>query len=362
MRPQNHKKLTLETFLDKVISGDIEVGRQVRTRIEAGKYESAAKWAEDLLGSWHSLANQGLDVGDILVNSGRKVWWRHEGEDGVDHEWQASVAHRVQGGQSCAVCAGKQIQLGVNDLASQRPDIAAEWDYKANRDAQGEDPTHPGSPEEVTVGSTKKVFWLSQGRTTACAGHRWEAAVYKRSQGYGCSVCRGFTVQLGVNDLASQMPKLAAEWDWEANAAAYEKEPNHPRSPEEVTVSSNKKVFWLSCNSTTACEDHSWQATVGGRTAGAGCAVCNGAKIQLGVNDLASQRPDLVEEWHWEENAIARGENNKHPVTPEEVTVFSHRRVWWKCQTKGCGRSWKTPVNSRTSRGSGCPTCSRRQV
>ena len=355
-----YKKLTLETYLTKVISGDIEVGRQVRTRIEAGKYESAAKWAEDLLSSWHSSANKGLGPGDVKVNAGQKFWWRHEGEGGVDHEWQASVAHRVQGGQGCAVCTGNQIQIGENDLASQWPDIAAEWDYEANAAANAEDPKHPRTPKEVTGGSTKKVFWKSDEKTTKCSGHRWPAAVYKRTQGDGCSVCRGFTIQVGENDLATVNPLLAAEWDYEANATANAEDPKHPATPQEVTVSSNKKVFWKSDEKTTKCSGHRWPATVGGRTAGAGCGVCQGSTIQVGENDLASQRPDVAREWDYESNAAANAEDLEHPSTPQEVCRASHRRVWWQCQNSVCGRSWKTPVNSRTTQGSGCPTCVRR--
>ena len=59
------------------------------------------------------------------------------------------------------------------------------------------------------------------------------------------------------------------------------------------------------------------------------------------------KREELLEEWDRERNA---------PLTPDQVSYGSARKVWWRC---GEGHEWQAPVKARTS-GSGCPICSGR--
>ena len=68
-----------------------------------------------------------------------------------------------------------------------------------------------------------------------------------------------------------------------------------------------------------------------------------------GYNDLESQNSKLLKEWNFDKN-----ENLK----PSEVTEFSHKQVWWKCEK---GHEWTAVVSSR-SQGVGCPICSGKKV
>ena len=57
----------------------------------------------------------------------------------------------------------------------------------------------------------------------------------------------------------------------------------------------------------------------------------------------------LLAEWDAEKNST---------LTPEMVTLGSHRRVWWCCPL---GHVWKAVVYSRTGgRRCGCPVCAGR--
>ena len=56
-------------------------------------------------------------------------------------------------------------------------------------------------------------------------------------------------------------------------------------------------------------------------------------------------RPALLAEWDGEKNA---------PLTPENITYGSKRRVWWKCDR---GHEWQAMVYTRTGAESGCPYC-----
>ena len=68
-------------------------------------------------------------------------------------------------------------------------------------------------------------------------------------------------------------------------------------------------------------------------------------KLVYSGNELSITNPELVEEWDFEKN---------YPLTPDDVTFGSGKKVWWKC--KKCGHEWQAGVNTRT-RGHGCPVC-----
>ena len=63
---------------------------------------------------------------------------------------------------------------GVNDLATLRPDLAAQWHPTKNGDLK---------PTDVTSGSGRKVLWICP------LGHEWQAVIYSRVKGNGCPIC-----------------------------------------------------------------------------------------------------------------------------------------------------------------------------
>ena len=121
---------------------------------------------------------------------------------------------------------------GETDLATVNPRLASEWDYETNGDL---------TPADVTAGSQKKVGWI------CTKGHRWTAAIVNRTNGGGCPYCAGRKEK----GLVSTNPKLAAEWDYEANGNL---------KPTDVTVGSNKKVGWV-CS-----KGHKWNAVISNRS------------------------------------------------------------------------------------------------
>jgi hypothetical protein len=84
---------------------------------------------------------------------------------------------------------------------------------------------------------------------------------------------------------------------------------------------------------------------------GTGCPYCSGQKVHE-LTCLATLRPDIAQQWHPTRN----GE-----LTPKDVTLGSHQKVWWKCPN-GDDHEWEIPVYSRTGLGRGCPVCSGRLV
>ncbi len=127
---------------------------------------------------------------------------------------------------------------------------------------------------------------------------------------------------------------LLLEWDDTANGEM---------TPKMVAYGSGKKVWWR-------CEKgHTWQAVINSRSNGSGCPVCAGKVVLNGYNDLATELPELAQQWHPSQNA---------PLTPSQVTRGSHRLVWWRCEK---GHEWRAAIKSRAD-GSGCPVCAGRKL
>ena len=103
------------------------------------KEKSLAYRFPELAREWHSTQNGDLNACDVSCGSNKKVWW--VGTCG--HEWEASIKERVRR-YGCPICAGKRVYTGINDLESNHPNIAAEWDYTRN---------HPFLPSMVTTKS-----------------------------------------------------------------------------------------------------------------------------------------------------------------------------------------------------------------
>ena len=187
----------------------------------------------------------------------------------------------------------------------------------------------PLTPHDLTYGSKRKVWWRCE------SGHEWQAAVYTRTgAGAGCPVCAGKTVLAGINDLAAQYPRLAAQWHPAKNA---------PLTPSDVLPGSHRKVWWV-------CEKgHQWQATVKSRASGCGCPVCTHREVIPGDNDLTATHPELAAQWHPTQNG---------PLRPEHVVAGTRRKVWWRCEK---GHEWQATVASRAG-GAGCPVCAGRKV
>jgi len=191
---------------------------------------------------------------------------------------------------------------GINDLATQFPELAKEvdgWD-----------------PSTVVAGSGKKMPWKCK------KNHKWIASVAHRSSGRGCPFCSGFKVLEGFNDLQTKFPEIAKE----ANGW----------NPSTVAPGSVKKLSWK-CS-----KGHQWETSPNSRTNNrSGCPFCSNRKVFVGFNDLKTRFPDIASEADgWD---------------PSTVIAGSHQKMSWQCKE---GHKWIAVVNSRTTKGGrGCPYC-----
>lgn len=114
---------------------------------------------EDLLEQWDKGKNFPLTPQAVAQASNKRVWWKLPYDDiktgkHFDFEWQAPPSDRTKG-RNCPYLSTppRKIQNGFNDLATQCPEIAKEWNYAKNGDLK---------PTEVFAKSGKKVWWIKK--------------------------------------------------------------------------------------------------------------------------------------------------------------------------------------------------------
>ena len=131
----------------------------------------------------------------------------------------------------------------------------------------------PLTPDTVTFGSNKTVWWKGS------CGHEWQTSIKARSAGEQCPICSGARVLRGYNDFESKFPELA-----EGMVAK-----NEPLRPSMITAATHRKVIWR-------CKlGHEWTASVKSRTVnGTGCPYCSHNFVLPGFNDLASRFPEIA--------------------------------------------------------------------
>ena len=66
--------------------------------------------------------------------------------------------------------------------------------------------------------------------------------------------------------------------------------------------------------------------------------------VVVGINDLQSQRPDVLKDWDYDLNG---------DLSPDSISVGSEKRIWWKCKN---GHSYQLSAGQKTH-GQGCPLC-----
>ena len=170
----------------------------------------------------------GISADNIAVSSNKKMWWKCSV---CGFEWQSKVNNRTSTLKTgCPRCAREQNKQGKRKIESlvakngslfdHYPDLCQEWDYENNEI----------KPTEISVGSSKKVWWVCE------KGHHYQACINHRisAKKTGCPYCANKRVLVGYNDLSTTHPHLLKEWDSRKNTI----------QPTEISSGSQKKVWW----------------------------------------------------------------------------------------------------------------------
>jgi hypothetical protein len=218
---------------------------------------------------WDFEKNTGIDINTIGSRDSIKVWWTCIKK----HSYSVSPHTRIRT-NGCKYCRKetaetknlleKRLRSGnskrFSDVASE--EIISQWVIDLNK----------FKPDEVTSHSKIKITWKCE------RGHMWQGTPSSRIRGRGCPECfkenksdliLKAKLRSAGQSVFEKYPHLRNEWDFEKNK----------RDPDDLTPSSNYKVFWK-------CKfNHSWEATIYNRTGnGSGCPQCSGSgtsKIEI---------------------------------------------------------------------------------
>ena len=167
------------------------------------------------------------------------------------------------------------------NLAALYPDIAKEWHPNKNGDL---------SPEKITPGSGKKVWWICSEE------HEYEASIVNRSKKRGCPFCSNPPKRVGYgNDLQSKYPNVAKQWHPTKNGDL---------TPIDVTAKSGKKVWWV-CDA-----GHEWKVMIAHRSNGTECPKCS----------IQTSRPELY--YYCELKTIFNKVEHRKKIEKIEVDIF----------------------------------------
>lgn len=366
-------------------------------------YNDLASTHPKLVSEWDFEKNSELLPTQISSGSNKAVWWKCESS----HSWKAIVSDRVRG-NGCPYCSkkkrvraatvsgalvpereisGSRILEGYNDLATLYPSLLKEWDYEKNFDI---------SPSKIGRGSELKVWWKCE------KGHSWQAVVSNRIKGIGCPICsKGLRISagektilyylkqvfptaqenyhaewLGKSELDMFVPDLnfAVEYDgsrWHGDSSK-DSEKDSLCSAHGITLvrirecrcpvyTSSSIKYQLSNESDTELAnaitfifqtirdkygEHDFPIIDLDQSKESVYELVYQSKV---ANSIEKLHPHLLKEWDYEKNG---------DLKPSMVYAKSKIKVWWRCSI---GHSWQAVVHTRAN-GTGCPTCSGKQV
>lgn len=360
-----------------------------------------------LVSEFDSTLNENVNPQRLYSRSPGNYWWKCRQSSHL-HSYLATVGTRIKG-RRCQFCAGIKILPGYNDWASIYPLQSLSWDHEANVDGDGNiiDPSTLGVENReqrswiCLEGNHARTISISAAirgektgkRCRTCSGyksipgesdapslfpellerldtsqhdkqslegihpgnrdiefnwiciegHSWKRSVAEEIRGKGCNKCLGREVWVGHTDLSSQYPEIAKEYCLELNLSD---DTALDLPPDQVHVGSNSYSWWRCLE-----HRHEWKTTVQRRTLeNTGCPFCSDRRVWPGYNDLATKRPDLVDEIDFD----------KHPeLNPSQVLWVSHDYLNWVCEHD---HPWPAQIYMRTKPGksqrpTGCPSC-----
>lgn len=125
----------------------------------------------ELSKEWDKEKNRDKLPSDFKPASNKYAWWLCST---CGHSWSAKISNRTSLDRGCPLCSNKIVVAGKNDLATTHPYLSMEWHQTKNKQL---------TPEDITYGSGKKVWWLCPNN------HEYEATILHRAHGTECPKC-----------------------------------------------------------------------------------------------------------------------------------------------------------------------------
>ena len=248
----------------------------------------------------------------------QNFWWHCNicGEDFYS-SLSAMIRGRNTSVKGCPYCSGK-LTKREKSFAALHPEVMDEYD-----------PENAMDPYTVAEKSNLTAKWICRVNSE----HRWNATFESRATGYGnCNICRIYQYKVMFHE---EHPDFRVFYDAERNERPFESYSNM----------SNEAVWWL------CPEGHSFSGVIMNisRQGAFKCPICDNRLVIPEVNSLASQYPELTEEY-----------SERNPLPPEKNSIISSNTdIWWKCPH---GHEFKKSPRERITHDTECPICSRRVV
>lgn len=317
----------------------------------------------ELLKEWDYEKNVGINPGELMVGSNKKIWWKCP----LGHSWKTSVAKRTSG-TGCPHCyseygtsfpeqailyylstvtnveSRKKFENQEIDIYLPLFRIGFEYDglyyHKTQKsknkekkknliiEKSGINLYHIKESDRNYFDEYNKVIYCLIDRdylyledVLKCIENILNTKIdnvdIKRDK---VKIYSQYIKSIKENNFSAIYPELLKEWDYENNKGLF---------PEYFTVGSNKKVYWkcLDCNST-------YLTTVSHKIEGNGCPYCCGKKVNE-TNNLKKKYSELASYWDY----------SKNDTVPEKIYYNSRKKVWWICSK--CGKSFQASVCTR---------------
>lgn len=364
---------SLQDYCDELIARSDSYGQQL-----LDEFGNGDGIYEDELGMWHAPS-------DYSYASHQKIRWICKN----NHQWYTAIKNRTLTRTKCPYCYGEKIIIGENDLASQFPEIAKEWDYEYNGDLK---------PENIRMKSGKKVGWICEKK------HRWQATVANRTvKNSDCPYCsanstsypeqfiywglkalypntenrvklfksedrtRGFEYDIYVPDLKLLIEYSSDYW--------HEGKEERDQLKKELAKTNGYQIIEIIENDKKSDIETYKQSIikVNNKTLEVNKVLdfilnqFNHSINELDLKEIESfayeyskgkieyeksleyLRPDLAKEWDYESNTIK----------PSEITQCSGYNANWICEKR---HHWKAKVSNRFTSNSGCPICYQNKI
>ena len=319
---------------------------------------------------------------EVTFGSNKKIWWLCD----KGHSYDMLLTNKIKG-QLCPICSGKRVLCGYNDLATLRPELLKEWDLDKNAIR----------PNEVTVGSGKKVWWTCE------KGHSYQAVVRLkcRPHSMGCSICKKesktsfpeqalfYYIKQCFSSAISSEKEILKEQKLELDIYIPEKsiaieydgyiwhssEENKKKDIAKNLLCKNKKITLIRVREIglSKLENSINIFRKDARSDESLDEVIKQVLITIDVNadvninrdrqdiysqyaknekknSLAIKYPEIAKEWHPTKNGV---------ITPDNVSYASNKKFWWVCAK---GHEYEKTVNNRVANKIGCPYCSGTKV
>ncbi|MBS1992694.1 MAG: zinc-ribbon domain-containing protein [Cyanobacteria bacterium SZAS LIN-3] len=303
---------------------------------------------------WHPTKNRQYKVTEVMHASSKRAWWLCSK---CKHSWECAIADRTGLGSGCPACYEARMEYAREHpstyetpqrILSEKTPGQSHWYTKPSSEnfvslyefsktlARQWHPTKNGKigALDISRGSDAIAWW----KCKKGPDHEWQAAVYSRtSKKSGCPFCHNFKLSV-TNSLAAKAPALAKEWH---------PTKNRKLTPADVIAGGKQKVWWQ-CKKD---KSHEWEADIYRRMRGSKCPDCSHQRVSKN-NCLNKEFPYIAAQLHPTKN---KG------LTGDDIAVFSHVKVWWRCKVSP-DHDWQATPANRTIHGSGCPYCTGRQV